>query len=258
MICIYKITSPTNKVYIGQTINYARRFSAYKNLKCKAQIKIHSSLLKYGFDNHIFEIVEECNILELNEKERYYQDLYNCTGLKGLNLILTKTTDKSGIMSLESRKKMSKAKKGFKLPESTKLNMSKKIVSQEARDKMRVAMTGKKQSALAIEKSRVARIGLKRTDEQIKRNVLSRINYRATEETKQKMSLAHKGKTFSVETRAKLSTAKKNSAKIILDQLTGIFYFGSREAAKLLGYSEGYTNKMLTGDRPNKTNLIYV
>jgi len=32
---IYKITSPTNKVYIGQSTNILFRFRAYKRLNCK-------------------------------------------------------------------------------------------------------------------------------------------------------------------------------------------------------------------------------
>ena len=35
MIGIYKITSPNGKHYIGQTTNYDKRYSAYKNHKCK-------------------------------------------------------------------------------------------------------------------------------------------------------------------------------------------------------------------------------
>ena len=38
-IGIYKITSPSNKIYIGQSINIERRFKEYKTLKnCKFQI----------------------------------------------------------------------------------------------------------------------------------------------------------------------------------------------------------------------------
>ena len=43
---IYKVTSPTNKVYIGQTINLSRRESEYKKIQCKAQPKLFYSLKK--------------------------------------------------------------------------------------------------------------------------------------------------------------------------------------------------------------------
>lgn len=33
MVGIYKITSPTNKIYIGQSKNIRKRFNNYQNLK---------------------------------------------------------------------------------------------------------------------------------------------------------------------------------------------------------------------------------
>ena len=46
MIGIYKITNPTNKIYIGQSIDIKKRFNQYKNLQCKGQKALYSSLLK--------------------------------------------------------------------------------------------------------------------------------------------------------------------------------------------------------------------
>ena len=51
MIGIYKITSPSGKIYIGQSKDIEKRFKAYKNLKCKGQPYIYRSLLKYGSGN---------------------------------------------------------------------------------------------------------------------------------------------------------------------------------------------------------------
>ena len=48
MIGIYKITSPTKKIYIGQSINIEYRIESYKKLiRCKKQIKLYNSLKKY-------------------------------------------------------------------------------------------------------------------------------------------------------------------------------------------------------------------
>lgn len=107
MIGIYKITSPTKKVYVGQSIDIEKRFSIYKRLTCKGQIKLYNSFVKHGVENHLFEILCECNIHELNEKERYYQDLYSCVGKNGLNLKLTKTTDRNCQISNETKLKIS-------------------------------------------------------------------------------------------------------------------------------------------------------
>ena len=54
MIGIYKITSPTNKIYIGQSIDIENRFTKYKSLDCKNQVRLYNSLKKYGFDKHKF------------------------------------------------------------------------------------------------------------------------------------------------------------------------------------------------------------
>ena len=102
MIGIYKITSPSNKIYIGQSTDIYKRFRYYKSLHCKKQIVLFRSLLKHGVDSHKFEIIEECNETDLNNKERYYQELYNCVGKDGLNCRLTKSTDKSGKMSCDT------------------------------------------------------------------------------------------------------------------------------------------------------------
>lgn len=105
---IYKVTSPNNKIYIGQSIDIDKRFKDYKSLKSRFQRLLHRSFLKYGADNHIFEIVEECSIDLLNERERYWQEYYNVLETtKGLNLKYTETSDRSGVLSEESKKKIS-------------------------------------------------------------------------------------------------------------------------------------------------------
>lgn len=88
MTGIYKITNPKGKVYIGQSIDVEKRFYTYKKLHCKRQPILYNSLKKYGTQNHTFEILCECEISELNKKERYYQDLY-CVIRYGLNCVLT-------------------------------------------------------------------------------------------------------------------------------------------------------------------------
>ncbi len=109
MIGIYKITSFSDKIYIGQSINIDKRFYDYRKLiNCKSQIKLYHSFLKYGVDNHKFEIIEECSIELLNERERYWQDFYDCLD-KGLNCRLTNTNDKSGKLSNETKLKLSKS-----------------------------------------------------------------------------------------------------------------------------------------------------
>jgi group I intron endonuclease len=105
MIGIYKITSPSSKVYIGQSVNIERRFLDYKKSLKKQQIKHFKSIKKYGYENHIFEVIEECSIEFLNERERYWQEYYDCVE-NGLNCRYTKTHERSGKFSKDTIKKM--------------------------------------------------------------------------------------------------------------------------------------------------------
>ena len=88
MIGIYKITSPSGKIYIGQSIDIEKRFKGYKYSKAKKQPVLNRSFLKYGVDKHIFEIVCECLKSELYELEAYYQKLYSANSKTGLNCFI--------------------------------------------------------------------------------------------------------------------------------------------------------------------------
>ena len=113
MTGIYKITSPNNRVYIGQSINIENRWKYYYSLNCKKQIRLHRSFLKYGIENHIFEVIEECDVNELNERERYWQEFYNVLN-EGLNCTLIETSEKLKIHSDETKLKISLSKIGKK------------------------------------------------------------------------------------------------------------------------------------------------
>ena len=107
MIGIYKITNPIGQVYIGQSINIEKRFYTYKSGNCFRQKKIFKSIILYGSKNHIFEIIKECEIYELNELERYYQEKFNVLSETGLNLCLTKTLKSKYMVSEITKRKLS-------------------------------------------------------------------------------------------------------------------------------------------------------
>ena len=111
---IYKITNPLGKHYIGQTVDFNRRKQAYHNLTCEGQVKLHRSLKKYGYENHKFEVLETCSKSLANERERYYQEKYEVIE-NGLNLKLTRSGDKSGKLSEETKLKISHSNKGKKI-----------------------------------------------------------------------------------------------------------------------------------------------
>lgn len=125
-ICgIYKITSPSGKVYIGQSIDIDRRFGEYKRLvqKIKKQPRLYQSFMKHGVENHIFEVIEHCDFIKLNIQERYWQDFYNVIGNKGLNCNLVSNENLNQKISEETRKKMSLSGKNKIITEQHKLNI---------------------------------------------------------------------------------------------------------------------------------------
>ena len=88
---IYKITSPSNRVYIGQSKNIKYRWNQYKYFYEDYQKSLISkSIKKYGYDAHKFQILEVCEENELNDKEIYWINVYKSNikkypSFKGLN-----------------------------------------------------------------------------------------------------------------------------------------------------------------------------
>lgn len=75
MIGIYKITKKENgKSYIGQSNDIERRFNEHKN---KKEIPIELAIQKHGVSAFNFEIIEECSLNELDEREEYWIAYYN-------------------------------------------------------------------------------------------------------------------------------------------------------------------------------------
>lgn len=65
---IYEITSPSGKVYVGQSWNLQRRFRAYAILKCQAQRKLYNSLFKYGWEAHKKKIIHRYNPEDITQE----------------------------------------------------------------------------------------------------------------------------------------------------------------------------------------------
>jgi group I intron endonuclease len=116
---VYMITSPSNRIYVGSTININRRWEDYKYLMCKSQPKLYRSLIKYGVENHIFEIVWSGNIKDMLKYESMIGTYYNVIN-SGLNCMLPKINDLYNTTSDLTRKKMKNAKLGTKISEHTK------------------------------------------------------------------------------------------------------------------------------------------
>lgn len=73
MVGIYKITNKiNNKAYVGQSNDIERRFKEHQTCGRRSRIPLDLAIEKYGKDNFLYEVLEECSIEELNEKETYW------------------------------------------------------------------------------------------------------------------------------------------------------------------------------------------
>ena len=110
---IYKITSPSNKPYVGQT----KRKVPEKRWKQHCQeavrgnshcIAIANAIRKYGAENMKFEVIEECRDDMLNEREHYWIEKLKSLSPNGYNL-----RSGGGVNELceESRAKISATKR---------------------------------------------------------------------------------------------------------------------------------------------------
>lgn len=153
---IYKLTFPNGKVYIGQTCDFTRRMHGHCcdiNKNSKYRIPISLAIRKYGWENVKKEIIKNCKKSNVDYWERYYIKKFKSTNRKfGYNCESGGSKNKT--VSIETRKRQSKAKIGRKL-------------SQEQIEKMILARKGKKFSKETIEKLRIASRNRKRSKEEI-------------------------------------------------------------------------------------------
>lgn len=143
---IYRITSPSGRVYIGRTSNFKQRvrqyrYAAKKNLNCI----INKSLCKYGFGNHTIEIIDSfcgdlpfCQGKEMFWIRSYMSNVNRWTEMNGLNLNDGGDGNIGHKLSDETKKKLSDWNKA-----NPSLGGLGKSPSKETRLKMSAAKIGK-------------------------------------------------------------------------------------------------------------------
>ena len=159
---IYKVISPSGKVYIGQTIKTLVRrkgnhhSDAFNKNRIGYNYKIARAIRKYG-DALEWTIlynnvpVNNLNVLEIKEVKRHdsYKSGYNSTEGGGCE-------NRGYSLSTETRRKLSESRKGKKHSKETRRKMSKaqkgKKFSEETRRKISEANKGKHHSAEAKKK----------------------------------------------------------------------------------------------------------
>jgi group I intron endonuclease len=242
---IYKITSPTGRIYVGSSVNYTRRIKYYEGLHCKTQIKLYNSFLKHGFENHVFEIIEECHPSQKLIRECFYGQMFDVLGENGLNCLLPKSEFYKSV-SDEKRKAQSERQKN--LPDEKKAHL-------------RTTFLGRKHTPEAIEKCRAAKMGNPST-----------LGQKQSEETKAKRSATLKGREIKPEWIAKAQATKdlrgptekevlarlnNVSCKLVINLETGIYYTSAKEAERYSVYKKDQLRQMLNGQRKNKSTYIF-
>ena len=228
---IYKISTPDDKIYIGQTINLEDRKKRYRNGGCKGQILIHRYIKKYGWDNLIFEVIEITEINSLNDREifwiDYYKSNYNRYKLNGLNLTDGGEGARGHTTSESTKEKLRQHRLGKKLSDETKAKIRATILETKA--KLRQHHLGKKISDETKAKISKANKGKKHTDE-----------------TKAKISTSLRGRVIkhNSETKNKMSVVKMKKIKCLENQ---IIYNSISEAAKELNVAQPNISRVLHG-----------
>jgi len=147
---IYMVTSLTGRIYVGSTNDFDYRFSQYKRLHCKGQIKLYRSLLKHGFVNHTFEVIWAGPIEDMLKYETLIGWGFDVLEKENLNCKLPKFGDTYSVFSNETRYKISKSNLGKIVSIKTRENMSKsgrgRVFTKEHKDNIRKANLGKKVS----------------------------------------------------------------------------------------------------------------
>lgn len=218
-ICgIYKITSPNNKVYIGQSVDIEKRWNVYKTYHCKLQTYLYNSLKKYGWEKHKFDVLCQCDSSELNNLELYYIELYQSFNSKnGLNL--RSGGGQGNICSEETKNKIRLKKINIPLSEEHKNNLKKSRAlqimnprSEETKLKISKANKGKTLSeehkikiSEAHKGCRVWNKGLKgvtkmsdETKKKMSESGGNRKGVKLSQKTKDLISKANKGKLIGI------------------------------------------------------------
>ena len=207
---IYKLTFPSEKSYIGQTICDIHKRLEKHQYASSGCVAVRNAIQKYGWEKvekEWYEVPDE----DLNFYEEMLVALLGTLSPGGYNL---KEGGGNGKPSEESRQKMSEAKTGEKHP------MYGKEHTEETKKKMSDAHTGKEH----IEESK------QKTSEALSGEKHPMYGKEHTEESKQKMSEAKTGEKNS------------NSKKVYQYKLDGTYvneFYSSGEAARALEKNNG-------------------
>lgn len=188
-----------NKSYVGYTTNLInRQYSHFYHLRKNTHTNeyLQKAWNKYGEENFIFEVLEECQDVGFNlpEREHFWANLLNVHNRKfGYNIKPTDPTNKI-IMSEEIRKKISISRTGIKFSKSHIENLSK---SKKGTPSKRKGIPFTEEHKLKISKALKGKVGNSK-------------GFKHSEKTKELWSKQRKGVKLSEITKQKISIKLKN------------------------------------------------
>lgn len=163
---IYKVTNLVNeKIYIGQTSHklnkriYGHNYDSFKRINKKSINLLHRAIVKHGWKNFKFEILQEIKPRLLDIYERYYIKKYKSNDKKfGYNLTSGGTS-----FNVKTKELIDKMKKSHQSKKEGYINPNKgKVLSEEIRVKMRKPKNlTEKQRKIIGERSRLLHTGKK-------------------------------------------------------------------------------------------------
>ena len=210
---IYKITNLlSGKIYVGQTVNFQHRIHCHK---CSNRTGVDAAIKKYGWENFKIEVIEECSIEKLDEREIFWIEKMDCIAPKGYNLTFGGNANR--ILSDETRAKLSANSKKFK---GEKNPFYGKHHTETAKAKNAAAHTGKKHSSQTRAKMSVQRLGEKN---------------------------AFYGKSHTKEFKFQKSLAKKKILYPVFEKELEKRFLTRKELANKLGMNDGTLTDKLCG-----------
>lgn len=205
MTGIYKIESPTGKIYIGQSVDIYKRLALYKCIKdAKRQPFIERSILKYGYDKHKYSIVHELpyDVSKdvLTEYERIYMDAYREAGFIMLNIYAARNSVHGYKRPEEQIKRFSEIMKGRQSPMKGKkhTDTAREIIKEKR--KRQTVVRGVPKGNIPWNKGKKMPVGFVK-------------GFPCSEGTKEKLRLANIGKKLSAETIAKRTVTMQANLK---------------------------------------------
>lgn len=246
---IYKHTSPSGKIYIGQTSNYEKRCSEHRTPtnKCLAFSK---AIKKYGWDNFSHEILKEnLTIGEANYWEEFYICELNTLSPNGYNIAFG---GYNRTHSEQTRRKLSESRKGYVFSDSHKDNISRRLkgrkLPEEVCKKMGDSRRGIKRTGVALEKlldTIEKQRGVPKPKHVIDAMRRGRIGKKQSDEARRKISVA--SKIYANSEKAKLIYSENHPRKKPVS-IDGVKFDSIKLASVSLEISYYFIKKRILSD----------